>query len=160
MAIITPPKRGEFLTAKGEPTLRFITWIESLTTQTNEVVSEISETSELISGSSLADEITEELEVDLTLITPSFPTEIEVISTSANFTTTGDQVIICTNTAAITITLNATPDDGEQVHIKRQNIGALTVSGAIDGSTSLEIGLRYSSPHLVFTLAANEWSII
>jgi hypothetical protein len=35
MSNLIPPRRGEFLTAKGEPTLRFINWIESLTTQTN-----------------------------------------------------------------------------------------------------------------------------
>jgi hypothetical protein len=35
MSNLIPPRRGEFLTAKGEPTLRFINWIESLTTETN-----------------------------------------------------------------------------------------------------------------------------
>ena len=35
MSNLIPPRRGEFLTSKGEPTLRFINWIESLTTQTN-----------------------------------------------------------------------------------------------------------------------------
>ena len=160
MATITPPKRGEFLTSRGEPTLRFITWIESLTSVTNETSGEVSETSELISGSSLADEIVDELEVDLSLITPVTAIEKEVISTSADFTTTGDQIIICTNTAAITITLNATPDESEQVHIVRQNTGAVTVSGAINGDTSLTIGQRYSSPHLIYTVDAGEWNII
>ena len=86
--------------------------------------------------------------------------DLSAISVSGNFTTTGDQIIICTNTSSITITLNATPKDKEEVHIIRQNTGAVTVSGAINGDTSLTIGNRYSSPHLVFTLAANEWSII
>jgi hypothetical protein len=36
MSNLIPPRRGEFLTSKGEPTLRFINWIESLTTQSNE----------------------------------------------------------------------------------------------------------------------------
>ena len=35
MADLIPPRRGEFLTKQGEPTLRFINWIESLTTQSN-----------------------------------------------------------------------------------------------------------------------------
>lgn len=160
MATITPPKRGEFLTSKGEPTLRFITWIESLTQQSNETTGEVSETSELISNDSGIEEDLEGLGSELALITPFALPEKEVISTSTSFTTTGDQIIICTNTASITITLNALPDDVEQVHIVRQNTGAVTVSGAINGDTSLTIGNRYSSPHLVFTLAANEWNLI
>lgn len=36
MATIIPPKRNEFFTKLGIPTNRFMTWIESLTTQTNE----------------------------------------------------------------------------------------------------------------------------
>ena len=35
MSNLIPPRRDEFLTVKGEPTLRFINWIESLTTQSN-----------------------------------------------------------------------------------------------------------------------------
>ena len=160
MAIITPPKRGEFLTAKGEPTLRFITWIESLTAQSNEVTSEVSETSELISSDSGVVEEVEGLGNELALLTPPQIEETEVIATSTDFTTTGSQIIICTNATTITITLNATPDDVEQVHIVRQNTGAVTVSGAINGDTALTIGNRYSSPHLVYTIDSGEWSLI
>ena len=35
MAELIAPRRGEFFTPDGMPTQRFITWIESLTTQTN-----------------------------------------------------------------------------------------------------------------------------
>ena len=158
--ILTPPRRDEFLTPDGKPTHRFIKWIESLTRVTNTTSGEVSEVSELISGASLADELVGELEIDMDLITPQIDMGVEVISTSTDFTTTGDQVIICTNTLAVTITLNPTPDDGESVHIKRQNTGTVTVSGSVDGGTTLAIGGRYSAPHLIFTLAAGEWSII
>ncbi|MBL4940911.1 MAG: hypothetical protein JKY81_04535 [Colwellia sp.] len=100
----------------------------------------------------------EELESVNQIPTPT--AAVEVITASSNTTTTGDQVVICTNTSSITVTLNATPEDGEAVHIKRQNTGAVTVSGDIDGSTTLVIGLRYSSPHLVYTVDAGEWSIV
>ncbi|MEE9532743.1 MAG: hypothetical protein V3W52_17325 [Syntrophobacteria bacterium] len=86
--------------------------------------------------------------------------EPESVSTSVDFTTTGSQTIICTNTTAITIALNATPADFEEVHIKRQNIGPVDVSGAIDGDTLKTINKRYDAPHLIFTVDANEWSII
>lgn len=85
---------------------------------------------------------------------------LEVVSTSADYTTTGNQIIICTNTSDITITLNATPEDTEQVHIVRQNAGGVTISGTINGQSSLVIGQRYSSPHLIYTIDGGEWSII
>lgn len=158
MAII-PPRRGEFFTPGGEPTIRFITWIENLTLDVNTTVGEVSEVSELISGGSESNELIEGVEADISLITPQIIDEVEVISTSADFTTTGSQIIICTNTASIDITLNANPNDGEQVHIKRQK-GGVTVIGNIDGDTRKSIILRYDSPHLIYTIAANEWSII
>jgi len=107
------------------------------------------------------DELAEELEVSQEMAVQAPVSEVlEVITANANFTTTGNQILICTNTAAITITLNANPDDGEQVHIKRQNAGGVKVVGAIDGATTKTIGVRYSSPHLIYTIDANEWSII
>ncbi len=105
-------------------------------------------------------ETLEEFEVDLSLLIPPQVIGKEVISTSSDFTTTGEQIIICTNTAAITITLNANPGDGEQVHIKRQNTGRVDVAGEIDGDTIKSITLRYDSPHLIFTVDAGEWSVI
>lgn len=87
------------------------------------------------------------------------PDETEIINATADFTTTGNQVIICTNSAGITITLNPNPDDGERVTIKRQN-GGVFVSGLIDGTTGKRIANRYSAPQLIYTLAAGEWSII
>jgi len=86
--------------------------------------------------------------------------EVEIISVSADYTTTGDQIIICTNTSSITVTLNPNPADGEEVHIKRQNTGVVTIVGDIDGQTSITPVLRYDSPHLVYTIEANEWSIV
>lgn len=83
----------------------------------------------------------------------------QVITTTANFTTTQDQIVICNNTSAITITLNATPDDGERVYIKRRS-GAVTVSGTIDGSSSLVIASKYDCPLLVYTDSSGEWSLI
>ena len=54
MANLIPPRRGEFLTSDGQPTQRFISWIESITTDSNstteivtEVVQDESDSSEL-----------------------------------------------------------------------------------------------------------------
>tara|TARA_R110000822_G_scaffold104571_2_gene231611 strand:+ start:9243 stop:9506 length:264 start_codon:yes stop_codon:yes gene_type:complete len=35
MSNLIPPKRGEFFSNKGQPTLRTETWIEGITTETN-----------------------------------------------------------------------------------------------------------------------------
>lgn len=113
-----------------------------------------------IEDTSTSLELLEEFDAEFSQLTTPATKEIEVIATSADFTTTGSQIIICTNTAAIDITLNPSPDDGEQVHIKRQNAGGVNVIGAIDGGAALQIGQRYSSPHLVFTVDADEWNII
>lgn len=85
---------------------------------------------------------------------------IEVVTINSDYTTTGSQIIICTNTNKITITTNLTPGDTEQLHIKRQNRGGVDVVGPIDGDTIKTIARRYDAPHIVFTVAANEWSII
>lgn len=93
-------------------------------------------------------------------LNPDILGKFEVVSTSTDYTTKGNEIIICTNTTDITITLNSTPEDTEQVHVVRQNTGGVTISGTINGDSTLQIGQRYSSPHLVYTIDGGEWSII
>lgn len=108
-----------------------------------------------------ASELIEELEVGAEAQPiGSIISELEVIPTATSFTTTGSQVIICTNTTPITITLNSTPDQVESVNIVRQGAGAITISGSVNGASSINILSRYDSPHLIFTIEAGEWSII
>ena len=85
----------------------------------------------------------------------------EVIAVTADHTTSGNEILICNNASIITVTLNATPDDEEEVIIKRR--GATVKVAAvkeIDGETNKTIAIRYDSPHLIFTAEANEYSII
>ena len=139
MVDIIPPRRDEFLTAGGIPTLRFAEFLEGEASQTNDNTDNL--LLNFLASPALGDR------------------QPEVISVSADFTTTGSQIVVCTNASDITITLNATPDDGEGLHIKRQN-GGVFVSGLIDGTTGKRIRRRYDSPHLVFTVAAGEWSVV
>lgn len=174
MAIITP-RRGEFFTVNGEPTKRFITWIEALTNQSNEVVGEVSEASELISGGSETDEILEGIEADLSLIMPHITDEIEdnlpdldrvetqetresILVTGAAFTTTGSQDIDCTSAAATIITLNLTPDDGEDVNIARHD-GAVRINGDIGDGTFINLLLVGDSAHLIYRDQVGVWVI-
>ena len=85
--------------------------------------------------------------------------KLEIIDVIADFTTTSSQICICNNTTPITLTLNDSPDDGEELIIKRLG-SSVVVSGAIDGATSKTIASKYDAPHLVYTVAAGEWSII
>ncbi|MEE9304397.1 MAG: hypothetical protein V3U84_11540 [Thiotrichaceae bacterium] len=109
------------------------------------------------------DERIEELEVELAQ-TSVFTTsdELEIVEIPAGgtaLTTTGNQLIVCNNTAAATVTLNPNPSDGERVHIKRRDAG-VTISGDVDGVTSLTIANIYDAPHLVYSSLADEWMLI
>ena len=86
--------------------------------------------------------------------------ESQIITTATAHTTNGNETVICTNATPITITLNSTPNDGEMLHIKRQNIGSVAISGNVDGGTGFPLLSRYDAPNLVFTVDAGEWSII
>lgn len=84
-------------------------------------------------------------------------TSFDVESITADFTTSRNQIIICNNTSSITVTLDANALEEDQIHIKRTN-ASVTVSGAIDGKSSIILNIRYYSAHLVFN--GTEWSQI
>jgi len=73
--------------------------------------------------------------------------DIEIVT--ANFTTQRNQIVICQNTAAITVTLDPNAIEEDEVHIKRTD-AVVTVAGTIDGKTSKIINVKYYSMHLVF----------
>ncbi|MDH5182451.1 MAG: hypothetical protein OEX12_01055 [Gammaproteobacteria bacterium] len=85
--------------------------------------------------------------------------DFDVISTSADHSTAGDEIISCNNDSTITITLNPNPVNGEEVIVKRRN-APVVISGPIDGSSSKTINTMYGSPHLVYISGNLEWSII
>jgi hypothetical protein len=82
-----------------------------------------------------------------------------------DYTTNGavaKEILVCTNTRPITIYLNPTPNDGDEVIIKRQN-EEIVVDGngnTIDGETSFPLSSIYDGPHLVYTDNGGEWSIV
>jgi hypothetical protein len=84
----------------------------------------------------------------------------EIASGDTTFTTKGNQLIICNNTADATVTLNTTPLHGETVHLKRRSTGGLSFTGTIDGRTDYAIVSNYYALKLVYTSYAGEWSVI
>lgn len=84
------------------------------------------------------------------------------ISTSSNYTTTGNEDVVIA-TAAITVTLNDSPDDGETVTVKRATTaGYVTVDGngnTIDGDTDFIMVNNYDSYTFIYIEDAGEWLI-
>ncbi len=72
------------------------------------------------------------------------------------------ETLICTNTGAVTVTLNVSPFDMQEVKVKRTD-AQVTIDGNgknIDGSATLVLSAIYDAPHLVYSEDHGEWSIL
>lgn len=72
------------------------------------------------------------------------------------------EILVMANTTAATVTLPASPEDQRRVSIKRTN-ALVTIDGNgknIDGFPILVLNRLYDAPHLIYTDAAGEWSIL
>jgi len=110
-----------------------------------------------------ADDLIEELEVEAEMAGQTVQVRdleiIELAAAQTAITTTGDQLVICNNTAAGTVTLNSLPDDGEEAVIARRNAG-VTMIGVINGKTNPTLAMKLDTAHLKFSVAAGEWVVI
>lgn len=77
-------------------------------------------------------------------------------SISTNRTTAGYEIIEAT--AALTVTLNATPSTLETVSVKRNGAGVVTISGTIDGASSFDLLYDLESVDLVYNGA--QWMVV
>lgn len=84
---------------------------------------------------------------------------ILAVDITANYTTTGSQVITCLNTSPITITLNSSPVDKEELDVKRKE-SQVIISGTIDGSSSLTLASQYDAVRLRYSSTAGEWGVM
>ena len=83
-----------------------------------------------------------------------------VIVSAANVSATGNIAIICT--AALTVTMNATPLDKDLVKVKATN-GNVTIEGNgnnIDGDSSVIIRRNFTGLDMVYSLTADAWFIV
>jgi len=83
----------------------------------------------------------------------------DISSGETAYTTTGNVTLICNNTAAAVVTLNASPSEGEAVTVKRRS-GLVTLSGNVDGNPTTAMSTAYAAVRLIYTAAAAEWSIL
>jgi hypothetical protein len=81
---------------------------------------------------------------------------------SAAYTTAGSITVIATSN--ITVTLNASPDTGETVTIKRATTaGTVTIDGNgknIDGASTHTLILNYESRNILYVTETDEWLIV
>ena len=145
--LITPRRREDFFDAQGEPTHRFIRWIESVTNQTNSssIVIESTEQTLTSTGSRVSRNAARINSLELK--------EFETVTTTIDITTAEFQIIECTNTASIEVTLDTQAIKNDEVHIKRTD-AAVTILGTIDGITDWILPDNWSL-HLVFN--GTEW---
>lgn len=149
--IIVPRRREDFFDANGDPTARFINWVELVTGQTNSssVIIESTEQSLTSTSSRVSRNAARINSIELK--------EFEIITTTASLTTKEFQIIICKNTSPISVTLDPQAIEDDEVHIKRRG-ESIDVIGSIDGFTNKTINVLNYSMHLIFD--GTDWSEI
>lgn len=83
--------------------------------------------------------------------------EFEIVTTTTSLTAEEFQIIICKNTAPITVALDPQAIEHDEVHIKRRG-ESIEVIGSIDGFTNKTINVLNYSMHLIFD--GTDWSEI
>ncbi len=84
---------------------------------------------------------------------------VEIATGTTAYTTSGNEIIICNNTGALTIDFNPNPDEGEEVKVKRRD-AAVTLDGNgnnIDGAGTQSLASQYDANVLIYTNHAAEW---
>lgn len=149
--IIVPRRREDFFKPNGDPTTRFLNWIELVTGQTNTSSLVIENTEQSLTSTS------SRVSRNAARINSIELKEFEIINTTTSLTTEEFQVIICKNTSPINITLNTNAVKDDEVHIKRRG-EEVVVIGSIDGFTNRTINVLNYSMHLIFD--GTDWSEI
>ena len=83
--------------------------------------------------------------------------EFKIVNTTSDLTTKEFQIVVCKNTASISITLDPQAIANDEVHIKRRGAEVMVI-GLIDGFTNKTINVLNYSMHLVFD--GIDWSEI
>jgi len=90
------------------------------------------------------------------------------VTATANHATTRNEVITCTNTSSITISLNASPDALEEVHCVRAGSSVIVsgngklimgVSGGSNGVSTFTLNVKGQGVQIVFNSDTDKWHI-
>lgn len=149
--IVVPRRREDFFKPNGDPTHRFMDWIELVTGQTNSSSIIIESTEQALTSTS------SRVSRNAARINSVELKEFEIVNTTVDLATEEFQVIICKNVADINITLDTKAVEDDEVHIKRRG-GTVNVIGSIDGFTNKTINILNYSMHLIYD--GTDWSEI
>jgi hypothetical protein len=149
--IITPRRREDFFKPNGDPTNRFMDWIELVTGQTNTTSLNVEDTQQNVTGTS------SRVSRNAARINSIELKEFKIVQAVVDITAAEYQIIICKNVTAINVTLDPQAIENDEVHIKRRN-GVVNVIGSIDGFTNKVINVVNYNMHLVFD--GTDWSEI
>lgn len=88
--------------------------------------------------------------------------ELEIVVVTADYTTTGNQVIVVNSTNPVVITANESPGYAEFFHVIRYSTGSVNVQSTnlINGQASKSIIRRYTAPKHLFITELNTWNTI
>lgn len=84
----------------------------------------------------------------------------DIVITDSDYTTHGNQVVICTG--RVTVTLNDEPSDQEVVKVRMLSNG-VTINGNgknVNGQSDAKIKIKYTSWDLLYILETDEWIIV
>ena len=155
---LTPPRRGEFLTKDGEPTHRFITWIESLTSQSNETVTEIINTNIRESYPFPTGLQASDIEKSFNFPQPIQPPQFRAVTVTSNHTATDHEFINATRSS--TISLPEYPIENSVIIIRNGDSSSIKLSGNgknINGSSTGVLTRQGTSIEFYYFLASDEW---
>jgi len=88
--------------------------------------------------------------------------EFVEINAISNHTTTRNEIITCTNTSSIDITLNASPVANERVYITRRNQPVWVDAGAstVNGQARILLNQVNQSRLITYNSTVNYWSVM
>ena len=158
MADLIPPKRGEFFTPNGIPTQRFITWIENLTTQTNESTGSIT-TIEI--AEKYPWPVGREDENAADFVYPAIPQEqvyFKAITVNSDHTATPYDFINAKSNAAITFPKY--PNENSVIIIRNGDGSTVKLYGNgknINGSSTGVLNRKGTSIEFHYFLESDEW---
>jgi hypothetical protein len=158
MANLIAPRRGEFFTPDGMPTQRFITWIENLTTQSNDTVTEVINTNTREAYpwpvSRLASETSE-------FTYPAIQQEQKVFTAktiSGNYTALPFDFINARYNAQITFPQY--PEENSVIIVRNGDGSTIKLSGNgknINGSSTGVLQKQGTSIEFYYFIDSNEW---
>jgi hypothetical protein len=158
MTDIIPPRRGEFLTANGEPTQRFITWIESLTLQGNTNTTEIINTNVREAWPWPTTELPEESQK---FTYPTLLPELKrfrAVTVTQSYTAVDHDFINAKQSS--TITLPQYPEENSVIIVRNGDGSSIKLSGngkKINGSSTGILQRKTTAIEFYYFIDSGEW---